>query len=71
MEDNEGYLVICPILPGYHAEGKTYAEAIDNLLCAVASATVDLPPILSPHPAQTPRPLLGNLASAFEAMRFR
>ena len=31
LEDSEGYLAICPILPGCHAEGKTYAEAIDNL----------------------------------------
>ncbi|MDP2952048.1 MAG: type II toxin-antitoxin system HicB family antitoxin [Chloroflexota bacterium] len=31
LEDSEGYLAICPILLGCHAEGKTYAEAIDNL----------------------------------------
>ena len=31
LEDSEGYLAICPILPGCHAEGGTYAEAIGNL----------------------------------------
>lgn len=31
LEDSEGYLAICPILPGCHAEGRTYAEALENL----------------------------------------
>ena len=26
-----GYLAICPILPGCHAEGDTIAEAIENI----------------------------------------
>lgn len=41
LEDSEGYLAICPILPGCHAEGKTYAQAIDNLE-DVARAHIEL-----------------------------
>ena len=26
-----GYLAICPVLQGCHAEGRTIAEAIDNI----------------------------------------
>lgn len=26
-----GYLAICPIIQGCHAEGKTIAEALDNI----------------------------------------
>jgi len=41
LEDSEGYLAICPILPGCHAEGDTYAQAIDNLQ-DVARAHIEL-----------------------------
>lgn len=31
LEDTGGYLAICPGIPGCRAEGKTVAEALDNL----------------------------------------
>lgn len=31
LDDGEGYLAICPVIPGCHAEGTTIPEALENL----------------------------------------
>ncbi len=31
QEDGPGYLAVCPVIPGCHAEGESIGQAIDNL----------------------------------------
>lgn len=31
FDDGEGYLAICPVIPGCHAQGATIPEALENL----------------------------------------